>query len=349
MAAMTEVIAYYDYRGKVDDDRGRRMGQIESKNPQVLTALQQEADKRKKELEKRKGELRAEFEKLPETIKKQAEYKKLEDETRKLEAQRAEAVKALEAKHKADNKALIDANSKALAEAKEKQKQAESEVRRLEESFEALPEIAKLEDADQRAMQLAKLKETDEQYLRWCNAKAKAGDDLRDALRTEKTLKERFRSMVADDPDIRRLDGKISSSRELAKLRRPDSGPYVTERAAALARQLAKVEMARADAIKKNIAQHAPEHNWLRNLGWMARSPFYNYPYRRYLKDKAAESVGIRSVGEDPRSLESALRRQTELEWHTRCDWGWRLSQEINGSIERLPLLRKWLERARGR
>ena len=53
----------------------------------------------------------------------------------------------LEAKHKAENKALIDANNKALAEAKEKQKRAASEVRRLDVSLEALPEIAKLEDA----------------------------------------------------------------------------------------------------------------------------------------------------------------------------------------------------------
>jgi len=348
MASMAETIAYYDYRGKIDGERGRRMGQIESKNPQVLTALKQEADKRKKELQKRKGELRAEFEKLPETIKKQAACKKLEDETRKIEAQRAEAVKALEAKHKADNKALIDANNKALAEAKEKQKRSESELRRLEESFKALPEIAKIEDADQRSGQLAKLKATDKQYLRWRNTRAKADDDLHDALRTEKTLKERFRSMVADDPGIRRLDGKISSGKELAKLRRPDSRPYVTERAAALARKAAEAEMARANAIKKSIAQHAPEHNWLRNLGWMARSPFYNYPYKRYLTDKASESVGIRSVGEDPGALESALRKQTKAEWHTRCDWDWRLSQERNGSIERLPLLRKWLRRVRG-
>jgi hypothetical protein len=158
---------------------------------------------------------------------------------------------------------------------------------------------------------------------------------------------ERLRSDVAEDPDIQRLDDKIRSVKELAKQRRPDSGPYVTERAAALAQQVAKAELAAADAVKKNIAQHAPEHNWLKNLGWMARSPFYNYPYSRYLKDKAAESVGIRSVGEDPGALESALRRQTALEWHTRCDWDWGWPGPRN--IERLPLLRKWVERAGGK
>jgi len=80
----------------------------------------------------------------------------------------------------------------------------------------------------------------------------------------------------------------------------------------------------------------------------MAPSPFYNYNYRRYLTDKATESVGIRSIGEDPGALESTLRKQTKAEWHTRCDWDWRLSQERNGSIERLPLLKKWVERVRG-
>jgi hypothetical protein len=67
MAAMAEVIAYYDYHGRhehhgrIDRERSRRMGEIEARDAPAIAALRQEADKRKKDLERRKGELRAEF------------------------------------------------------------------------------------------------------------------------------------------------------------------------------------------------------------------------------------------------------------------------------------------------
>jgi hypothetical protein len=40
---------------------------------------------------------------------------------------------------------------------------------------------------------------------------------------------------------------------------------------------------------------------------------------------------------------------QEKSKWHTKCDWDWRLKQEIDGSIADLPKLQKWIERARGK
>ena len=34
--------------------------------------------------------------------------------------------------------------------------------------------------------------------------------------------------------------------------------------------------------------------------------------------------------------------------WSTSIDWEWRMRQEVDGSIEDLPLLKKWILRARG-
>jgi hypothetical protein len=39
---------------------------------------------------------------------------------------------------------------------------------------------------------------------------------------------------------------------------------------------------------------------------------------------------------------------QTEAAWHSRVDWEWRMKQEVDGSIEKIPALQKWLKRVRG-
>ena len=96
-AKVDSVWAYYK-------EMGARRSQLEreiqsSTSPEVTEANKKLGELRQK-LNERSNELRAEFEKLPETIRKRAESRKLEDKARELDAQRAEATKALKAKHK---------------------------------------------------------------------------------------------------------------------------------------------------------------------------------------------------------------------------------------------------------
>jgi hypothetical protein len=38
-----------------------------------------------------------------------------------------------------------------------------------------------------------------------------------------------------------------------------------------------------------------------------------------------------------------------EKNWHTTVDWDWRMQEEIDGRINDLPLMQKWLTRVRGK
>ena len=79
----------------------------------------------------------------------------------------------------------------------------------------------------------------------------------------------------------------------------------------------------------------------------MGFSHHYNYPYRLYLRDKIAKDIGGK-VSHESEELDTVYALQTNAKWHTRCDWEWRMKQELDGSVEKLPLLQKWIERVRG-
>jgi len=102
------------------------------------------------------------------------------------------------------------------------------------------------------------------------------------------------------------------------------------------------------EAGKRKTDQYKPEYDWLTSLGWIAFSGHYNYPYRRYLRDKIAKDIGGKVCHENFGSLNWRISAREEGYWSARCDWDWRLKQEIDGSIKDLPLLRKWLKRIRG-
>ena len=74
---------------------------------------------------------------------------------------------------------------------------------------------------------------------------------------------------------------------------------------------------------------------------------------REHLFDLAQRYVGTKEVGgkvrhEDFGALGGILNAQTNGKWHAKVDWEWRTKWELDGSIEKLPLLKKWLVRARG-
>jgi len=93
-------------------------------------------------------------------------------------------------------------------------------------------------------------------------------------------------------------------------------------------------------------AAYKPEYDWLTTFRWLGFSHHYNYPYRHFLRDKITREVGGRVCHENFGALER-IRGVQNTKWHTQCDWDWRLKQELDGSIDKLPLLRKWLQRAR--
>ena len=332
---------YYEQLSK---RMSERLKEIEQTPPTAHEAPLKNVDAGKK-LEERRAELMAAFEKLPETIGKQAERQKLEELARALEARRNELYKALEAKFKADNKDLVEAAEKAATAADEQRKQAAADFQRLEESFKAMPEVTQLPDENQRAIRIIELKMNSEEYRRCCIAKDLAGVGSQEILRTRD---QKLRSMIEGHAELARLDREIKKCRIQAESIRTDPQAYVDQQTAGLRDALAKDAMAEGDAIKSRNAEYKLEYDWLRTLQWFAFSKHYNYPYSFYLRDEVAKTVGGKVCHEDFGSLEALYNMQTATKWHTRCDWEWRLSQELDGSIEELPMLKKWLERARG-
>jgi len=157
-------------------------------------------------------------------------------------------------------------------------------------------------------------------------------------------------SLIASDPRIARLDQEITQCQTDARSMRPDSRDYVAKHTVELAQEIATAKMEVGEAQKNNNRKRALEHNWLSSMNWQADSRYYNKPFSSYHQDLAIKAVGRKDqqCHEDVGSLESIYRLQTETKWHTRCDWEWRLRQEVDGSIKELPLLRQWLEKVRG-
>jgi hypothetical protein len=151
----------------------------------------------------------------------------------------------------------------------------------------------------------------------------------------------------------RKLDERTNELREEfdklpETIKKQEAQAYVAERSVELRRQVTKAEIAFHEAVKRNTAEFKPEHDWLTTLGWLAFSGHYNYPYRAYFRKNIARSFGGKVCHENFGSIESLLSAQTKAKWHTRCDWEWRLKQEIDSSIEELPLLKQWITRVRG-
>lgn len=164
----------------------------------------------------------------------------------------------------------------------------------------------------------------------------------------EKTHQQRIHDLVREDPRITSLAGEIDTCRKQARELRPDPRSYIDQRTVALRGRLTKAEVDLREARKRHIAKHKLEHDWLSSLQWLVFSGHYNYNYRRYFYEQISRTIGGKVCHENFGSLGSLMNAQKRENWRTKCDWDWRLKQEADRSIANLPLLRKWVQRARG-
>ena len=165
----------------------------------------------------------------------------------------------------------------------------------------------------------------------------------------EKTHQQRIRDLVRKDPKITALAGEIDKCSQDAGKLRPDSRNYIDQRTVELRRQVAKAEIDVRQARKRHIAEHKLEHDWLSSLQWLVFSRHYNYNYQRYFHEQIGKTIGGKVCHEDFGSLGGFMSAQAKEKWHTTCNWDWRLKQEADGSIAKLPMLQKWIERVRGK
>ena len=72
-------------------------------------------------------------------------------------------------------------------------------------------------------------------------------------------------------------------------------------------------------------------------------------PYKVYVEMRARAVVGGGEMRENAGRMREAFEGYSDpANWRTKVDWDWRTPEEINGKIDKLPLMKAWLARARG-
>jgi len=124
---------------------------------------------------------------------------------------------------------------------------------------------------------------------------------------------------------------------------------YVVKGAADMARKVGAAEKAFAEATNRALAPYLPEKLWTGGFGYQAFRGYYNTMYRSYITDHVQALVGGGPMREDIGALKGLQEAVAGNKgWSTSVDWDWRMRQEVDGTITELPLLEKWIRRARG-
>jgi hypothetical protein len=124
---------------------------------------------------------------------------------------------------------------------------------------------------------------------------------------------------------------------------------YVSKGATDMARKVGAAEKACGEAGDRALAPYLPESLWTAGFGYQAFRGYYNTPYRGYITDHVQTLVSGGPMREDLGSLKGLQEAvASQKGWSTRVDWDWRMRQEVDGTITELPLLEKWIRRARG-
>jgi hypothetical protein len=106
-----------------------------------------------------------------------------------------------------------------------------------------------------------------------------------------------------------------------------------------------KIRVADAYAYEPYMA----ELEWLDSFEYKSFGRHYNYNYNRYFLSKVAEGGTGIPIHSNVRQLkEIAELGNNPAVWRTELNWDWRTPEEVNGSIAKLPLMKKWIERNRG-
>jgi len=181
---------------------------------------------------------------------------------------------------------------------------------------------------------------------------------------------------------VKRFIKEMGDAREIAKkisnIVRDELAPYNAMRAKCDARQnellsrneplrraravLAAARAKKADtkrindlAKKVNDAEneawqpYSQEQGWLKSFAYAGFGGHYNMPYRHYIEQRARAVVGGGEMRENTGRVTEARKAYADpANWRTEVDWDWRMPEEINGKIDSLPLMKKWLARTRG-
>ena len=159
---------------------------------------------------------------------------------------------------------------------------------------------------------------------------------LRDELRSSEPI---YQEQKRAEQVLWALNRTLRDKREI----------YVSMGAADLVRKVADAKGAIKDAETLAWEPYAPER-WLYSFNQQAFRGYYNTAYPHYFKSYVRDVVGGGEMREDPKFLKALVKVVSGDDdgWRTRVDWDWRMREEMDGSINDMPLMKKWLARVRG-
>ena len=113
--------------------------------------------------------------------------------------------------------------------------------------------------------------------------------------------------------------------------------------------QLGELKRLVAEKEQEAWQRYLPEQQWLGSFEYACSGRYYNQPYGNYVGRHVRAQLGGGEMRENLKSLTALVEAKSKpLYWRTKVDWDWRMREEISGTIERFPLMKKWLLRTRG-
>ena len=104
-----------------------------------------------------------------------------------------------------------------------------------------------------------------------------------------------------------------------------------------------------SEAEERAWKRYGQEKGWLTSFEFAGYRGYYNFPYPHYFEKRVRAIVGGGEMREDLKKLQQVQQAYADPSfWHTEVDWDWRMREEINGEINRMPVMKQWLDRTRG-
>jgi hypothetical protein len=352
---------------KIDAEVNRRMAEYEKikaqKDARERELLLREPDFVKAEadlaaaktaLENHKRELAAEFNALPDNLPRQKEIDSLRKQADILHKQ----IRELENECFTADETLVSFQS----ERKKIDEQRRTIEQNMRNVFDKQADIVKLQETiaslqkktDKPESELKKLRQelynkfsafrgTNTVYLVLESNVRKLNEKIRDR---QETLRDELR---ASNPVMRKKQKLDRKLRELENTLRNARDMYTAKGTAEDLRTVSDAEAALAAATEKAMLPYMPEKFWLFSFNWQGYGGYYNTPYKSYMRDHVKALIGGGEMRENLSFLVGLQKAVTSTRnWHTTVDWDWRTKWEKDGSIEDLPLTKKWLARVRG-
>ncbi len=149
---------------------------------------------------------------------------------------------------------------------------------------------------------------------------------------------------------LEKKEKRLSGERRLIQEQRREAH----QSAAAMKTRKMKLEMIPlkqevVDADADAYEPYAIELEWLDSFEGKTFGRSYNANYESYFRSKIeAGGTGITIHSDVSQLQQIAELGNNPAVWRTELNWDWRTPEEVSGSIAKLPLMKKWIERNRG-